>query len=291
MKKLIIASLLFTQFSQFAQAQSQDLPVQNDFVDFNNIKKILKKDGLEKTVQKKKVTYAKQKKQKKDKTKQLYNLPAEKDFWNIMAQYWLVKNQVILKWDFHKPDYGLNEYFRSFLKDMGEYGVKYKILYVNSSNVTHFGLPLGKDQYLFILSVPFIKIMDLTKLQISILLYEDLTRVKLNQFQSKFDPTLLGKLKDGNFYQQEFPAKEIKTFISKMDKVIYETGFNFQEQYQVTKHLNNIFKSNKKFWQNYYNLLEKIDDLVKENLMYKNYAKIYPSPELQMNWINPTKKQ
>ncbi|EQC50820.1 hypothetical protein, partial [Bacteriovorax sp. DB6_IX] len=145
MKKLIIASLLFTQFSQFAQAQSQDLPVQNDFVDFNNIKKILKKDGLEKTVQKKKVTYAKQKKQKKDKTKQLYNLPAEKDFWNIMAQYWLVKNQVILKWDFHKPDYGLNEYFRSFLKDMGEYGVKYKILYVNSSNVTHFGLPLGKD--------------------------------------------------------------------------------------------------------------------------------------------------
>jgi len=290
MKKLFIG-LILSSLIGTTSAQNKELPVQNDFVNFNNIKKILKKDGLEKTVKKKKVVHAVKKKKKVDKTKKLYNLPSDSDFWNIMTQYWLVKNHVLLKWDFHKPDYGLADYYQEFLKNMGEYGVKYKILYVNSSNITHFGLPLGKDEYLFIISVPFIKIMDLTKLQISILLYEDLTRVKLKQFQSKFDPTLIAKLKDGDFYQKKFPAAELKQFMSKVDNIVYETGFNFQEQYQVTKHLNSVFRNNKKFWQNYFTLLEKIDELVKQNLMYKNYAKIYPSPELQLNWINPTKKQ
>jgi hypothetical protein len=290
MKKLFVtlclSSLLSTSF-----AQEKELPVQNDFVNFNNIKKILKKDGLEKTVKKKQVVHKKKKKKKVDKTKKLYNLPSNNDFWNLTTQYWLVKNHVILKWDFHKPDYGLAEYYEEFLKNMGEYGIKYKILYVNSSNITHFGLPLGKDEYLFILSVPFMKIMDLTKLQISILLYEDLIRLKFKQYQSKFDPMLISKLKDGSFYQKKFPASELQKLLAKIDNIVFEKGFNFQEQYQVTKHLNNVLRNNKKFWQNYYTLLEKIDELTKQNLMYKNYAKIYPSPELQLNWINPTKKQ
>lgn len=290
MKKLFVtlclSSLLSTSF-----AQDKELPVQNDFVNFNNIKKILKKDGLEKTVKKKQVVHKKKKKKKVDKTKKLYNLPSNNDFWNLTTQYWLVKNHVILKWDFHKPDYGLAEYYEEFLKNMGEYGIKYKILYVNSSNITHFGLPLGKDEYLFILSVPFMKIMDLTKLQISILLYEDLIRLKFKQYQSKFDPMLISKLKDGSFYQKKFPASELQKLLAKIDNIVFEKGFNFQEQYQVTKHLNNVLRNNKKFWQNYYTLLEKIDELTKQNLMYKNYAKIYPSPELQLNWINPTKKQ
>ncbi|OIQ19069.1 MAG: hypothetical protein BM556_07220 [Bacteriovorax sp. MedPE-SWde] len=289
MKKILIFTLLLSGNTS-TLSQEKALPVKNDFVDFNNIKSVLKKDGLAKTVKKKQIKHKKKVKIKKNKTKQFYNLPHNDVFWKMMTEYWLVKNSVILKWDFHKPDYGLGDYFEQFLKNMGEYGVKYKILYINSSNITHFGFPFGKDEYLFVISVPFIKIMDLSKLQISILLYEDLTRLKFNQFKSKFDPVLLGKLKEGNFYQKKFPAAEIKTFQEKVDKVVFESGFNFQEQYQVTKHLNNVFKSNKKFWQNYYSLLEKIDDLTKQNLMYKNYVKIYPSPELQLNWINPIKK-
>lgn len=290
MKKLFV-TLCLSSLLNPSFAQDKELPVQNDFVNFDNIKKILKKDGLEKTVKKKQVVHKKKKKKKVDKTKKLYRLPDNNDFWNLTTQYWLVKNHVILKWDFHKPDYGLAEYFEEFLKNMGEYGIKYKVLYVNSSNITHFGLPLGKDEYLFVLSVPFIKIMDLTKLQISILLYEDLTRLKFKQYQSKFDPMLVAKLKDGTFYQKKFPASELKSLMAKIDNIVFEKGFNFQEQYQVTKHLNNVLKNNKKFWQNYYSLLEKIDELTKQNLMYKDYAKIYPSPELQLNWINPTKKQ
>jgi len=45
-----------------------------------------------------------------------------------------------------------------------------------------------------------------------------------------------------------------------------------------------------KFWKGYMKLLEKISALVKRNVVYKDYNKIYPSPELQLNWLRPKKK-
>jgi hypothetical protein len=267
----------------------KDLPIDNQFVDFQNIKSVLKKDGLEKVVKKKKQIKKVKNKANVERKKKLYDMPSDQDFWQVMMKYWLVKNTAILKWDFHKPDYGLTQYFNSFLKEVSELGVKYNILFVNSSNITHFGFPFGENEYLFVVSVPFIKIMDLSKLQISIMLYEDLLRVKNNFFQHMFPKSLISKLKDKNFYQKEFPKKDIENLMVQIDQVVYEKGFDFQQQYKVTKIMKNILSNNKKYWQNYFRLLSKIDDLSKSNLMYKNYAKIYPSPELQLNWINPTK--
>ncbi len=269
---------------------ADELPIQNDFVNFNNIKGILKKDGLEKVVEKKKIEKKKADIQKEEKLKAMYNTPSEDDFWSIMIQYWLVKNAPILKWDFNRPDYGMIPAFEGFLKDVGEYGVKFKLLFFNSSNITHFGFPMGKDSYLFVISVPFIKTMDLSKTQIAALLYEDLIRVKQGHFESMISATTLSKLRNTNFFQQLVPKKEIASLLTEIDQIVYTKGFNFQQQYQVTKYVNTVLLNNKKLWQNYYTLIQKIDELAKGNLLFKNYAKIYPSPELQMNWIDPSKK-
>lgn len=286
--KLFIISIIVL-FSSGIAAQDKPLPVKNDFVNFDNIKNILKKDGLEKSIAKKKKTRKKRIKKRIDSSKRLYTLPVEEDFWRIMTEYWLVKNITILKWDFHKPDYGVRDYFEEFLKTVGSLGVSFNVLYTNSTHITHFGFPFGKNEYLFVISVPFIKIMDLSKLEISILLYEDLMRLEFGQFKAHFDPKLVEKLKDGNFYKKEYPKKELLEFSLQLDKLVYEKGFNFKQQYQVTKRMNIVLTSNKKLWQNYYSLLGKIDNLTKSNLVYKNYVKIYPSPELQRNWINPIK--
>lgn len=281
--------LVFILFTFFAYAVEKDLPLENEFVDFKNIKSILKKDGLEKVVKKKKAVKKKKIAKKIDTQKKFYSLPSEQDFWKIMMNYWLVKNNAILKWDFHKPDYGISEYLEEFLKEVSQLGVKFNILYLNTSNITHFAFPYGENEYLFVISVPFIKIMDLSKLQISIMLYEDLLRVKNRYFESMIDAKTIADLKGGNFYQKEFPKKQIESLMKQIDDIVYEKGFDFQQQYRVTKTMQNILSNNKKYWQNYFRLLSKIDDLTKTNLMYKNYAKIYPSPELQLNWINPTK--
>ncbi|EQC45583.1 hypothetical protein [Bacteriovorax sp. Seq25_V] len=283
MKMLVLS--LFTIFC-FAD----ELPIQNDFVNFNNIKTILKKDGLEKIVEKKKVEKQKADKQKEDKLRSMYNTPNDEDFWSIMMQYWLVKNASILKWDFNRPDYGMIPAFEAFLKEVGEYGVKFKLLFFNSSNITHFAFPMGKDSYLFVISVPFIKTMDLSKTQISALLYEDLIRVKQGHFESMISATTLSKLRNTNFFQKLVPKKEISDLLQEIDQIVYSKGFNFQQQYQVTKYVNTVLLNNKKLWQNYYTLINKIDELTKGNLLFKNYAKIYPSPELQKSWIDPSKK-
>lgn len=289
-KEIVKVSFLATSLSFATLAQDKTLPVNSDFVNFDNIKSVLKKDGLEKTVKKKKIAKKIAVKKKLDKSKKLYDLPKEDDFWRIMVEYWLVKNTSIMKWDFHKPDYGMRDYYEEFLKEVGELGVGFNILYINSANISHFAFPFGKNEYLFVISVPFIKIMDLSKLQIAILLYQDLQRLKMGHFHSHFSPSLVNKLKEGNFYQKEFPKKEINQFVVQLDKLVYEKGYDFKQQYQVTKKMDAVLMNNKKFWQNYFSLLSKIDDLTKSNLMYKNYVKIYPSPELQKNWIDPTKK-
>lgn len=289
MKNLIIIGLtLSSLFSAFAQDAQGDLPVENEFVNFNKIQKVLKKDGLEKAAKKKREE-AKTKKIDVEATKKaFYNTPAGRHFWNIVTEYWLVKNVNLLKWDFHKPDFGVKTYFQNFLKEVGYYGMKYKILYVNSANITHFGFPLSKKDYLFVISVPFIRAMDLSKLQISLLMFEDLLRLENGQFIDKFDDATLLKLMNTNFYKKEFPKAELEKVLARYSDIVYNSGFTFKDQFSVTKKMDVILKNNPKYWKNYYNLLEKIDSLTKGNLLYKNYSKIYPSPELQLKWIDPT---
>ncbi len=78
----------------------------------------------------------------------------------------------------------------------------------------------------------------------------------------------------------------INLHIKKYDDLIYQRGFNFQQQYELTKFMKKLLKSNLNLLDSYKNLLFKIDVLVKRDSLYKYYNSIYPSPEMQVKWLS-----
>ena len=78
--------------------------------------------------------------------------------------------------------------------------------------------------------------------------------------------------------------------LKRADDFVYEKGFNFQQQFNVTQRVSSLLRSETQLWNSYLSLLRKVDKLVKSNKDYKNYTKIYPSPEIQIKWILPEKK-
>jgi hypothetical protein len=166
--------------------------------------------------------------------------------------------------------------------------VRFKVLLINSSNVAHFALPMNDQEYLFILSVPFIRTLDLSKLQISLLLYEDFIRVNKGFFKKRVTTKKLNEVLNlGTPKVKKVDVSFIKEVVKKYDQIIFDKGFTFQQQYEVTMSLSRYLKNDMKLWKNYIQMLKKIDELTKYNLMYKYYLKIYPSAELQLNWLKP----
>ncbi|MCF8059493.1 MAG: hypothetical protein K9K67_09365 [Bacteriovoracaceae bacterium] len=300
-------ALLITLFILFAASSSAQVVAANEKsskdneekglepmvapVDFDKIKDVIQNDRLGSEVVKK--TEVIKKKQQKRAVKKVgkYNIPDSDEFWSFFSEYWLVKNATVLKWDFKKPDYGLDESFKSFLESLGIFEVRYKILLVNTPDVTHFALPSNEDEYIFLLSVPFIRTLDLSKLEISLLLFEDYLRVKYGYFKNYASVPGLENFIGGNFYQKDFNVNLLEKVARKYDEIIFDKGFNFQQQFNVTSRMNAMLKSNTKLWNGYYLMIGKIDNLVKTNFLYQKYLKIYPSPELQLSWLRPKRKK
>lgn len=216
-------------------------------------------------------------------------IPTEQEFWSFFSEMWLVKRATQLKWDFKRPHYGIEQSFKLFLEKMGFYQIKFKILVVDSPSIFHFGLPSNPDEYILILSLPFIRSLDLSQTEISILLFENFYRLRMGFMKAKVTTPELTKYLGSDFYNKPFDKKLMDQLLISYDDVIFKKGFNFQEQFAVTKEVGTIFKNNLKLWGLYYKLVEKIDDLVKSNILFKNYNSIYPSPELQLGWLAPKK--
>lgn len=284
---LVLILLSNICFAEGTKKSKEEL--ENELIDFSKIKDVIKSDGLEEQAKKKSLQALAKKKNRLKKNVARYNYPTEAEFWPFISEYWLVKNAPILKWDIRKPDYGLEESFRLYLEELGYYQMKFKILLVDSPNITHFSLPNSRNEALFILSVPFIRTMDLSKLEISTLLLEDFVRSQKNYFKEMVATEDLKKQFGANFHGKKFDPKIIKDVMKKYDEVIFTTGFNFKQQFAVTKEMEVILKNNMKLWNSYFSLLRKIDKLVKSNVFYEKYTKIYPSPELQINWLTPKK--
>jgi hypothetical protein len=79
----------------------------------------------------------------------------------------------------------------------------------------------------------------------------------------------------------------IENILGDYSNIVYKKGFNFQQQYETTKAMDRVLKSYPDIWSAYLRLLNKIDRLVKNNLLFKNYTKVYPSPEMQIQWLKP----
>ncbi len=257
---------------------------------FENIKSILKNDGLDALADQKKTEEEKTKSATLQKTIQRYNVPDKNQIWSFISEYWLVRNSPVIRWDFEKPDYGIDSSFATFLEKINIPEKKFKILLVNTTAITHFALPSNKDDLLFLLSVPFIKSMDLSKTEISLLLYEDMLRVQNDYFTEFAKTKELEDLLGSNFHQKKLGKSIIDEVIKKYDKIIFDKGFSFQQQFQVTTEMAKILKQDPVLMASYQKLLEKIRDLIQSQEEYKLYSKIYPSPEMQLKWILPPKK-
>lgn len=302
MKRNIFILLFIFVFSALAQENSikdENLEKVNgdnntfeekeqQLIDYSNIKNVLKSDGLVKQKEKKEELVKQIKVARKEISTGKYNYPETDDFWSFMSELWLVKNAPQLSWDFPKPEYGIDVAFKNLLEKLGYYNKSFKILIINSPNVIHFGLPAGKNSYIFLISLPFMRSLDLTKVDISLVLLEDFFRVERGDFieNLKIETTLLGT----NFHGKEVDKSYLKKVLDAYTRVIFKEGFNFQQQYEVTKMMDQVLKADPNLWGAYFRVINKIDRFIKSDLLYQNYLKIYPSPELQIQWLTPKKK-
>lgn len=259
----------------------------SELLDFSSIKEIIKKDGLEGELKKKEEEKRVLLDKKKLAEMKRFNVPTEDVFWNMFSELWLVKNAPVLKWDFHKPDFELEKSFITLLENQGHFEKKIKILLLDSTEVIHAALPSNDQEYIFLLSLPFIRTLDLSKVEISLLLFEDFLRAKRGIFKSYVTSKELESYMGTNFAGKPFNKKLIDEHLNKYNNVLFEKGFSFQDQFEVTKEMDAFLKSDLKMWNTYLTMLEKIDQLTKSNALYKKYGQIYPSPELQLNWLRP----
>lgn len=258
-----------------------------ELLDFNSIKDLIKKDGLEGELKKKQEEKRVFLDKKKRDDMKRYNVPGQDEFWNMFSELWLVKNATFLKWDFHKPEYDLEKSFIELLEKQGIYEKKIKILLLDTTEVIHAALPTNDKEYIFLLSQPFIRTMDLSKVEISLILFEDFLRARRGYFKNYVLSKDLESYLGSNFNGKPFNKKLIDDHLKKYNTLLLEKGFSFQEQFEVTTEMDALLKSDLKIWNTYLTLLEKIDALTKSNTLYKKYAQIYPSPELQLNWLRP----
>lgn len=258
-----------------------------DLLDFNSIKDIIKTDGLEGELKKKETEKRVLLDKKKLSDMKRYNVPTQADFWTMFSELWLVKNAQLLKWDFHKPEFDLEKSFISLLETQGHYEKKIKILLLDTTEVIHAALPSNENEYIFVLSLPFIRTLDLSKVEISLILFEDFIRARKGYFKKYVLSTELEGYFGSNFNGKAFNKKLIEDHLKKYNSVLMDKGFSFQEQFETTTEMDALLKSDLKLWNTYLSLLEKIDNLTKTNTLYKKYSQIYPSPELQLNWLKP----
>lgn len=294
MKKLIFLSLLVSLSQGFAAeehaptaAPAKEAEAGKDLLDFNSIKDLIKKDGLEDELKKKETEKRTLLDKKKRDDMKRYNVPDADNFWNMFSELWLVKNATMLKWDFHKPEYDLEKSFISLLENQGIYEKKIKILLLDSTEIVHAALPTNDKEYIFLLSQPFIRTLDLSKVEISLILFEDFLRARKGYFKNYVNSKELEAFLGTNFNGKPFNKKLIDDHLKKYNTVLQDKGFSFQEQFEVTMEMDSLLKSEMKIWGTYMTLLEKMDNLTKSNALYKKYLQIYPSPEMQMNWLKP----
>ncbi len=295
-KRVYALSLILTVTAKicmpmaFAQTGKLQDEKELELVNFSHIKKVLQKDGLSQEAKQKVKQIKVLKTEQNNIESARFFYPPENELWGFISEYWLVKNAQILGWDFSKPDYGLEESFKTMMEKLGFYHKHFKILLLNSPVMVRSSLPGSDHQVILLLSVPFIRSLDLTKLEISLLLLEDFLRMEEGFFKKAVKTEKMSKLAGTNFQKEKVDQSMVQELLKNYDQQVNQTGYNFQQQFEVTKKMDAYLKSNPELWNTYFKLLGKIDRFVKSNSQYKDYVRLYPSPEMQIKWLSPEEK-
>lgn len=290
------AKLAFSSFlllvSLIASAQTPKLQDEKelDVVNFKSIKKVLQQDGLSQAAEQKKKQVAVMKSEQISLEKGRFNYPSEDEMWGFLSEYWLVKNAQLLGWDFEKPEYGLEESFKKILENLGFYQKKFKILLVNTPTLVRASLPGSEGELILLLSVPFIRSLDMSKLEISLLLLEDYFRLEAGYFKKNVTSEKFKKTVGTSFYGQKPDLAMIEEMMKNYSNQINNKGYTFQQQFETTKKMDAYLKANPELWNAYFRMLQKMQGFLKTNVQYKDFVKLYPSPEMQLKWISPEEK-
>lgn len=279
----------FISFGVLAQTEKLQDEKELEVVNFKSIRKVLQQDGLSEAAKKKERQVLVLKKEQGKIESQRYLYPHESELWGFISEYWLIKNAQLLNWDFEKPDYGIETTFRRTMESLGFYQKKFKILIINTPTMVRGAIP-GDNESIMLLSLPFIRSLDLSKLEISLLLFEDFLRLEQGYFKKKTETEKFRKLSGTNFQGGKADVSMVEEMLKNYTKVLNQKGYTFQEQFEVTKKMDGYLKSNPELWNAYFRLLGKIDRFVKGNAQYKDYVKLYPSPEMQVKWLSPEEK-
>jgi len=261
-----------------------------ELVNFKSIKKVLQEDGLSQAATQKKNQVKVLKAEMTNLDKGRYEYPTEDEFWGLVSEYWLVKNAQLLGWDFEKPDYGIDSAFRTVLENLGFYQKKFKILLLNTPTMVRASIPGSEGEMILLISVPFIRSLDLSKLEISLLLLEDYFRLESNYFKKAVSTDKMKKLAGTSFYGGVPDMSMVEELVKKYNTQVHKNGFTFQQQFETTQKMDAFLKSNPPLWNAYFRLLGKLQSFLKVNIQYKEYLKLYPSPEMQLKWISPEEK-
>lgn len=289
--RLAFSSLLLL-LSPLASSQTHKLQDEKELevVNFKSIKKVLEQDGLSQAAEQKKKQVAVLKKEQTNLEQGRFLYPSEDELWGFMSEYWLVKNAQLLGWDFDKPDYGLESSFRSTLQTLGFVQKKFKILLLNTPSLVRAAIPGSEGEVILLMSVPFIRSLDLSKLEISLFLLEDFFRLENGYFKKQVGTEKMRKLAGTNFSGSKVDVAMLEELMKNYNTQIYKKGYTFQQQFEVTKKMDTYLKSNPELWNVYFRLLGKMASFVKTNLQYKDYVRLYPSPEMQVKWLSPEEK-
>lgn len=278
-------------FGLSAIAQTEKLQDEKELevVDFKSIKKVLQQDGLSEAAKQKTKQVQILKKEQGQVEKARYQYPTESELWGFASEYWLIKNAQLLTWDFEKPDYGLEASFKKVLENLGFYQKKFKILLLNTPTMVRAALP-GDNEMIFLISVPFIRSLDLSKLEISLLLLEDYFRLEAGYFKKNVGTEKMTKLAGTNFHGSKPDLSMVEELLKNYSNQVNQKGYTFQQQFEITKKMDAFLKPNPELWNTYFRLLGKIDRFIKVNVQYRDYVRLYPSPEMQVKWLSPEEK-
>ncbi len=281
---LISATICYSQTTKFQEEKELEV------VNFSSIQKVLKKDGLSQSAEMKKKQVSVMKTEQKKLDRSRYNYPTEDEIWGLATDYWLIKNAQVLGWDFEKPDFGIENSFKGVLENLGFYQKKFKILVLNTSSIIRGALPGFDGEIVYMISLPFIRSLDLSKLEIALFLLEDYFRYEAGYFKKAVGTEKLKKMAGSSFYEQKVDLSLMEELLKNYGQQIEHKGYSFQQQFETTKKMDTFLKSHPEFWNVYFRLLGKIQNFVKTNHQYKEYIKLYPSPEMQLKWLSPDEK-
>lgn len=256
-----------------------------NIVNFDKLKDVLHQDKLEEFAKQKKILNQKLQQERLKLDNKRYFYPKEEDFWNLVSELWLVKNATNLRWDFEHADLGIALTLQKLLNSLGMSQLKVKLILLDSVEVSHIALPQKRNEYFLLLSLPFIRKMDLTKREIALLLLEEILRsdkdyFRLNLKDNRYKKYLGTKMKD-----KKVEMKFFNDLLDQYTQQVFHRGFTFEQQFNVTKNMESLLRTKTELWQSYVSLITKQDLLVKSDPMYKSYGQFYPSPEMQLTWI------